>query len=31
VFPFVVWMTIVVILMVFFPPLTLWLPKLIGL
>jgi len=31
VLPFVVWMTIVVILMVFFPPLTLWLPKLIGL
>ena len=31
VFPFVVWMTFVVILMVFFPPLTLWLPKLIGL
>jgi TRAP-type C4-dicarboxylate transport system permease large subunit len=31
VFPFVVWMTAVVILMVFYPPLTLWLPKLIGL
>jgi len=31
VFPFVVWMTVVVILMVFFPPLTLWLPKLVGL
>ncbi len=31
VLPFVVWMTMVVILMVFFPPLTLWLPKLIGL
>jgi tripartite ATP-independent transporter DctM subunit len=31
VFPFVVWMTAVVILMVFFPPLTLWLPKLVGL
>ncbi|HTP99234.1 MAG TPA: TRAP transporter large permease subunit, partial [Casimicrobiaceae bacterium] len=29
--PFVVWMTVVVVLMVFFPPLTLWLPKLIGL
>ena len=31
VLPFVIWMVIVVILMVFFPPLTLWLPKLIGL
>ena len=31
VLPFVVWMTAVVILMVFFPPLTLWLPKIIGL
>lgn len=31
VFPFVVWMTIVVVLMVFFPPLTLWLPRLVGL
>jgi len=30
VFPFVVWMTIVVLLMVFFPPITLWLPKLVG-
>jgi len=30
VFPFVVWMTIVVILMVFFPMLTLWLPKVVG-
>jgi tripartite ATP-independent transporter DctM subunit len=30
VFPFVVWMTIVVILMVFVPSLTLWLPKLVG-
>jgi tripartite ATP-independent transporter DctM subunit len=30
VFPFVVWMTVVVILMVFFPSLTLWLPKLVG-
>ena len=30
VFPFVLWMTAVVILIVFFPPLTLWLPKLLG-
>lgn len=30
VFPFVVWMTVVVLLMVFFPPITLWLPKLLG-
>ena len=30
VLPFVIWMTIVVILMVFFPSLTLWLPKLVG-
>jgi tripartite ATP-independent transporter DctM subunit len=30
VFPFVVWMTIVVLMMVFFPPLTLWLPRLVG-
>jgi tripartite ATP-independent transporter DctM subunit len=31
VLPFVLWMIAVVILMVFFPPLTLWLPKLVGL
>ena len=31
VLPFVVWMTVVVILMVFVPSLTLWLPKLVGL
>ena len=31
VLPFVIWMMIVVVAMVFFPPLTLWLPKLIGL
>jgi TRAP-type transport system large permease protein len=31
VFPFVLWMIAVVILMVFFPPLTMWLPKLVGL
>jgi TRAP-type transport system large permease protein len=30
VLPFVVWMTVVVILMVFFPALTLWLPHLVG-
>lgn len=30
VLPFVIWMTIVVILMVFVPSLTLWLPKLVG-
>ena len=30
VFPFVVWMTVVVVLMVFVPPLTLWLPGLLG-
>jgi TRAP-type transport system large permease protein len=30
VFPFVVWMIMVVVLMVFFPSLTLWLPKLLG-
>jgi tripartite ATP-independent transporter DctM subunit len=30
VFPFVIWMTVVVILMVFVPSLTLWLPKLVG-
>jgi len=30
VLPFVIWMTVVVILMVFFPSLTLWLPKLVG-
>ena len=30
VFPFVVWMIIVVMLMIFFPPLTLWLPKAVG-
>ena len=30
VLPFVVWMTVVVILMVFFPSITLWLPKLVG-
>jgi tripartite ATP-independent transporter DctM subunit len=30
VFPFVIWMTIVVILMVFFPGITLWLPRLVG-
>lgn len=30
VLPFVVWMTAVVMLMVFFPSLTTWLPKLIG-
>lgn len=30
VFPFVVWMAIVVVLMVFFPALTLWLPHLVG-
>jgi tripartite ATP-independent transporter DctM subunit len=28
--PFVVWMTVVVMLMVFVPPLTLWLPRLLG-
>lgn len=31
VLPFVIFMVLVVVLMVFFPPLTLWLPKLIGL
>jgi TRAP-type C4-dicarboxylate transport system permease large subunit len=31
VFPFVVWMTIVVALMIFFPALTLWLPHAVGL
>ncbi|TMH23641.1 MAG: TRAP transporter large permease subunit [Betaproteobacteria bacterium] len=30
VFPFVIWMVAVVMLMVFVPSLTLWLPKLIG-
>jgi len=30
VFPFVLWMTAVVILIVFIPSLTLWLPKLLG-
>src|SRR6185503_4948757 len=30
VLPFVVWMTIVVILMIFFPALTLWLPHRVG-
>jgi len=30
VLPFVVWMAIVVVLMVFFPALTLWLPRLVG-
>jgi tripartite ATP-independent transporter DctM subunit len=30
VFPFVVWMTIVVVLMVFVPSLTLWLPRAVG-
>ena len=30
VFPFVLWMIGVVLLMVFLPPLTLWLPKLLG-
>ena len=31
VFPFVVWMTVVVVIMVFFPSVTLWLPRLVGL
>lgn len=30
VFPFVVWMTVVVVLMIFFPGLTLWLPHWVG-
>ena len=30
VFPFVIWMTLVVVLMVYFPWLTLWLPKVLG-
>jgi tripartite ATP-independent transporter DctM subunit len=30
VFPFVVWMIVVVLLIVFAPPLTLWLPRLLG-
>jgi tripartite ATP-independent transporter DctM subunit len=29
-FPFVVWMVIVVVLMIFFPAITLWLPKAVG-
>jgi TRAP-type C4-dicarboxylate transport system permease large subunit len=28
--PFVLWMVAVVILMIFFPALTLWLPKVLG-